>query len=352
MKRRADGRWMRYVTLGSGKRVAFYSTAKTEASANRDINLQIAAYKEEDYSAKHNFKELSEAVLEEKYKTTAYHNASANKAAFKSLSIFYDMPIEDITPTMVQSVLNDMASKGYSFSSVTKAKIFFGMVIKYAMLKYNLPLHDFMSAVKVPKTVKKGIVKSPPDDIIKTVMNSVYSARYGEWAVSLLCLGLRRGELAGLQRRDVNLESREVYLNHSVEYVSNVPRLKPTPKTIAGIRVIPIIDAYFPIIAKLCDGLKEDEFLFGKEKPLTEIAIRRRWETYTKDIGYKFNGHQLRHAYAKLLYKAGVDPKTAQALLGHSDFQTTMNIYTDFDEEMNKSGGQLLNNFINSSMAI
>lgn len=351
MKRRKDGRWMRSITLESGKRVSFYSTAATETAANRDINRQIAAYAEDKHFEKHNFRALAEAVLEEKYKTTSHSNAAANEAAMKALSIFHDMDIEDIKPSMLQAFLNDMSAKRYSFSSVSKAKIFFGMVIQYATVKQNLPLNNFMQSIKVPKNVKKGTVKAPSDEIIESVMKNVYTARYGEWAASLLCLGLRRGELAGLQRQDVDLKNREVSLYRSVEFIGNTPHLKDKPKTIAGIRVIPIIDAYYPIIENLCEGLDDEDFLFGGKKPLTEIAIRRHWETYCKDIGYDFNGHQLRHAYAKLLYRAGVDPKTAQALLGHADFQTTMNIYTDFDEEMNKKGGRLLNEYINASLS-
>ena len=349
MKKRKDGRWQRSVTIAPGNRVYFYSTAATEMAANRDINQQIAAFNEREYIEKHNFKVLAEAVLNEKYKTTSYGNAVTYEAALKALSPFHEMAIEDIKASMLQSLINDMALKNYSFSAISKTKIFFGLVMQYATIKMDLPINNFMRSIKIPKNVQKGTVKAPNDDVIETVMKNVYKARYGEWAASLLCLGLRRGELAALQRKDVNLEKREVYFYRSVEFIGNTPHLKDKPKTLAGIRTIPIIDAYYPIIEKLCDGLSPEDFLFGGKTPLTKTAIRRRWETYCKDIGYNFNGHQLRHAYAKLLYRAGVDPKTAQALLGHSNFQTTMNIYTEFDEEMTKKGGMLLNEYINST---
>ena len=71
-------------------------------------------------------------------------------------------------------------------------------------------------------------------------------------------------------------------------------------------------------------------------------------DKYTATIGYRFTNHQLRHAYAKLLYKAGVDPKTAQRLLRHADIQTTMNIYTEFDEEVTQASVKKANEYLNS----
>lgn len=40
--------------------------------------------------------------------------------------------------------------------------------------------------------------------------------------------------------------------------------------------------------------------------------------------------HMFRHTYASDLYKAGVDIKQAQYLLGHTDIATTLDTYTHF----------------------
>lgn len=40
----------------------------------------------------------------------------------------------------------------------------------------------------------------------------------------------------------------------------------------------------------------------------------------------------LRHEYATSLYRSGVDIKTAQRLLGHSDIKITLQIYTHLEE--------------------
>gem|GEM_PF-5059917 len=53
-----------------------------------------------------------------------------------------------------------------------------------------------------------------------------------------------------------------------------------------------------------------------------------------------------KYAYAKLLYCAGIDPKTMQRLLGDAKFETTMNIYTDFANEMTEQSVGKLNEYM------
>ena len=38
--------------------------------------------------------------------------------------------------------------------------------------------------------------------------------------------------------------------------------------------------------------------------------------------------HMLRHTYATMLFDAGVDVKSAQKFLGHSDIEVTLEVYT------------------------
>ena len=44
--------------------------------------------------------------------------------------------------------------------------------------------------------------------------------------------------------------------------------------------------------------------------------------------------HYFRHNFVTMLYRAGVDPLKAMKIVGHSDYQTTADIYTHLDQEM------------------
>lgn len=348
MKKRADGRWQKKKVI-DGKTVFFFSTAETEKQAIKDFENQILNYHEKTHYVSHNFKALAEKAIERQSEGVGYKTAEGYYTALKHFKRFENYNIENITFEMVQDVLDYMAKKEkYSYSSVHKAKITFGIILDYAIGYERLPITNFKKLLKVPKDAKKGKVSSPPDLIRKTIIENAETVEFGMWAMCLLCLGLRRGELAGLQRKKIDFEKNLIMIDESVEFISNQPHLKQSPKTEASIDSVPILSVLRPYLEKLCKDLQPDDFLFGKEKPLTITQIRKRWDKYCTAIGYRFNGHQLRHAYAKMIYEARIDAKTAQRLLRHADISTTMNIYTDFSESLTAEAVSKLNDFTQS----
>ena len=76
------------------------------------------------------------------------------------------------------------------------------------------------------------------------------------------------------------------------------------------------------------------------------------WEKYLEHIVIKYNKinrvqmskvtpHVCRHTYCSNMAKSGMNPKTLQYLMGHSDISVTMNVYThigfdDAEEELKR----------------
>ena len=65
----------------------------------------------------------------------------------------------------------------------------------------------------------------------------------------------------------------------------------------------------------------------------------------------KFTIHQLRHTYCSMLQWSGVDIKTAQELMGHSEYGVTANIYTHVDEQSKTNAALLQDKFIKETFA-
>ena len=345
MKRRPDGRWQKTKTI-DGNKVFFYSLAQTEKQAIKDIENQMLQYQKKEYNLKHNFKILADKMLEHQSSGIQYNTIQTYKNSIKYLSSLYDYDIENISPAMAQKVLNNMAKEqGYSFSAVSKAKVVFGLIMDYAIIEEGIKIQNFTRSLKIPSEAKKGKVTAPPDEIRKLIIENADKTEFGMWPMIFLCTGLRRGEQAALRKKDILFDKNEINVDDAVEFIVNQPHLKGTPKTEESIGTIPILSILKPHLERMCEDLKPYEFLFGKTKPLTKTQIDKRLKKYCQDIGMKFNGHQLRHAYAKMIYEAGIDVKTAQRLLRHKNFQTTMNIYTEFSKTMTEKSVDKLNEF-------
>ena len=346
MKRRADGRWQKKKII-DGNIIYFYSVAETEKQATRDIENQMIEYFKNQNFNKHNFKAIADKMLEFQSLSISHNTLQCYKYSLQHLKPFYEEDIENITPAMVQRLIDDMSKKyNYSSSAISKTKITFGLVLDYAIVHEGLPLNNFNRSIKIPKS-QKNVIKNYVDKRIKNaVIDNAEKLSFGMWAMILMCTGLRRGELAALQRKDIDFDENVIYITKSVEFISNQPHIKNTPKTEASIGTVPILNLLRPHLLKLCENLSPNEFLFGNDKPLTETQIKKRWAKYCKEIGITFNAHQLRHLYAKLIYKAGIDVKTAQRLLRHADFKTTMNIYTEFSNEMTDKSISKLNDYL------
>lgn len=345
MYQRKDGRWHKIVSV-NGRRKDFYSTAATKKKAERDIELQLIEYNVKEEYERHNFKILADKMLEEKEPLISYNTYQCYKYSLQRLSPFYEMNIEDVTPSMLQNILDDLARKQYGKSAIHKTKVTFGLIFDYA-IRQGLSVTNFVRSVKLPKTPPTPKISTPDDDVIRVITSSVKTATFGLWALTLLCTGLRRGELAALTVGDIDFSRNVISVKRSVEFIGNTPHVKDAPKTASGVRRVPIIDLLREPLFEHCKTLPPDYFVFGGQEPYLASTIVNEWKKYQKAIGVKVNQHQLRHAYAKLLYRSGVDVKTAQGLLGHKNFQVTMDIYTEFDKELTASSSDKLNDLIN-----
>lgn len=61
----------------------------------------------------------------------------------------------------------------------------------------------------------------------------------------------------------------------------------------------------------------------------------------------KIKTHGFRHTHASLLFESGASIKEVQDRLGHSDIQTTMNIYTHVTKTRKENTGDNFAKFMN-----
>lgn len=155
-----------------------------------------------------------------------------------------------------------------------------------------------------------------------------------------LCMGMRRGELLGLQWQDIDWEKNQIHIIRSRVAVDGKSVVKQ-PKTESGTRTLDVPEILMKKLKvhkikcmeqKIRVGrrLMEEDFIIVHPdgKPIYPEYVSQMFTKLQKRANLpKCRFHDLRHLCASIMVKQGVEVKVAQERLGHKDITTTMNIY-------------------------
>ena len=72
------------------------------------------------------------------------------------------------------------------------------------------------------------------------------------------------------------------------------------------------------------------------ERYCGDVLARKTWTPDFHNHKVTLTPYYFRHNYVTMLYESGIDPLVAMKIVGHTDYQTTANIYTHIKEEMLK----------------
>lgn len=349
MKQRPDGRWLKVVTV-KGKKQYFYSNATTERQAVKDINKQIMEFdiqqKEEATTGK-KFSEVAEMWKLQHFPTLENNSLKAYRPSLKCVTDYFgETGTREITALDVERFVQSLVTRNYALKTVKQRLLVLNLIFKFAYIKgYSdaNPCQYVTVPKNLPKTKRENITKED----IELIKENWNISICGKLALFLLTTGCRRGEALALRYSDINYENKTVSITKTVEWLGNIAQIKDHPKTDAGIREIPLPDILF---TKLFQNKTSNKnaliFPNYKGELISNSNLTRMWDTYCKSTGIKATPHQLRHAYATILYDAGIDVKTAQTFLGHANIQTTLNIYTHLSETRKSDAVQKINAFL------
>ena len=143
-----------------------------------------------------------------------------------------------------------------------------------------------------------------------------------------LTTGLRRGELLALQWTDLDIENRTLAVTKQVNRISGELVVSP-PKTRNSIRTLTLPQQAVDLLIAEHKKHPRNPYLFPSPKTGTMYdpdAFRRTHDKILKAIGAEhIRFHDLRHTFATLSLKSGVDVKTLSGALGHYSAGFTLN---------------------------
>ena len=159
---------------------------------------------------------------------------------------------------------------------------------------------------------------------------------------------------------------KHIIVDHQLQRTRNMEYVIEDPKTGCGTRMVPMtpeVKACFkrilenrktPKVEPMIQGYSGFLFLDKNERPM--VALH--WEKYFQHICEKYNKiykvqmpkvtpHVCRHTFCSNMAKSGMNPKTLQYIMGHSDIGVTLNTYThlgyeDAEEEMQELDSKVL----------
>ncbi|MCQ2316373.1 MAG: site-specific integrase [Bacteroidales bacterium] len=332
---RSDGRYMGFWHDENGKRHAVY---------DRDPEKLHLKIKEKEAPNELPFSVIVDAWEEEHNQGIAYNTQQFYKPTIKQITgLWGDLAPRQITPQMVQSLINDMGKKGFAKRTVQARYDCLDMIFDYAILKGAVSENP-CAAVRLPSTLTTKKRELPERSDVEAVKAGV-DKDFGLFAYLIMYSGLRRGEALALQWGDIDMEKREIHVSKSLYWEYGYRPVIKQPKSKAGIRRVPLLAPLEKELRKQQDR-KAKHYVFGGEQPMTQTLFRRSWDKYKEQTGVTLTPHQLRHEFATLCYDAGLQAKDTQEIIGHASITTTHDIYTHITESRKQASFQLLENYV------
>lgn len=212
------------------------------------------------------------------------------------------------------------------------------------------------------------------------------SGKYSRWYpifTVMLWTGMRVGEATGLRWCDVDFEKNVINVNHTLVYFSRGAKdgccfAVNSPKTKAGERCIPMMKKVRDALLlekqyqeetgvkckALVDGYTDFIFVNRFGDTQNQSTLNRALKRIIRDCNYDvfkknqskgnitflphFSNHTLRHTFTTRMCEARFNVKAMQAILGHADAETTLNIYADATDDFVLSEIKELEQFYNS----
>lgn len=231
----------------------------------------------------------------------------------------------------------------------------FEMAVDDDMIRKNPFKFKLLDVVPRDATIREALTKAQQEHYLDFIKR--YGAdNYYDDILVLLGTGLRVSELYGLTKADINLKANCIHVRRQLCRTAEKPYFVKLPKTKSGIRNVPmtpsVAETLRGVIQKrktskvqiIVDG--QSQFLFLDKEGKPKVAMHL--ENYMRLMQKKYvelNGknlpnitpHVLRHTFCTNLQQAGLDVKSLQYVMGHSNVSTTLDIYThsNFDVVQN-----------------
>ena len=374
IRKRKDGRWEGRYTAGydpeTGKRIIKNVLGKTQAEVKEKLKTAISESQQLDvskagaYTVSSWMKMWYEVYAEPRIRpnTKAYY---ANYIENHIIPEIGDVPLAKLTTIQIQRFYNNLQKTGRvqrkNFPELKDKSLSPRVVRGVHTLLHNcleqavaerLILTNPAQGCKLPQLEKEEMKILPQEKIglylAEAEKRGLLAAFYLE-----LTTGLRRGELLALQWTDLDVESKTLSITKQVNRINGELVVSP-PKTRNSVRTLALPQQAVDLLIAEHKKHPRNPYLFPSPKTGTMYdpdAFRRTHDKILKAIGAEHIWfHDLRHTFATLSLKSGVDVKTLSGALGHYSAGFTLNTYTHATAQMKQDAADAIGGVISQQM--
>ncbi len=314
--------------------------------------------------------EMTVEELVRKYlmqKTGVRHNTEANYNFVLNIikkEEFGKRRIDKVKQSDAKCWLIKLQQDGRGYSSIHSirgvVRPAFQMAVDDDLIRKK-PFEFQLATVVVNDSVtREAITRKQERAFLEFVASDKHFCKYYDGIYILFKTGLRISEFVGLTLADVDMKNRKININHQLQRKRNMEYIIEDTKTSSGTRVIPMTDDVYECFKRIIANRKKPKvepmicgksgFLYLDKNDMPMVALH--WEKYFQHICEKYNSiykvqmpkitpHVCRHTFCSNMAKSGMNPKTLQYIMGHSDIGVTLNTYThigfeDAQEELQR----------------
>lgn len=328
------------------------------------INLQDNKYLEDSIHVSKTYQEVYEEWLLQYKNTVKESTFFKTQSMFKNniLPIFSNLRINSITTPFIQDNANRWFAKYKNYKKIINYNF---SVLAYALRMGYIHVNHkdrFVMPKKIRVRKDESMSYYTKDELIE-LLKYIKQDTSIEWLSFFRLLaftGMRKGECLALTWNDIDLTNQTVTVNKTLAVGLNSKQIVQTPKTLESYRTITLDDNTVSWLKKwkieqakallkfghnamsenqlvYCQCSKNKMYCLGK--PATMLK-----QVCNKHNFKIINIHGFRHTHASLLFESGATMEVVRDRLGHTDIQTTVNIYTHVTQ---KSRDKTAQNFAN-----
>jgi integrase len=365
--KRQDGYWVgafyTYTTSGARKRVVVYGKTLDEARDKLgeaqqkarsgvpvpDQSWRLDAYLRYwlEHIVKNNRRPATYALYETNIRL--YLIPGLGKRQLSRLSV-----------SAVQMFLNQRLEAGDSVRKVQIMRTVLSAALTCAV-REELIVRNVARLAELPQ-YQRGTIRPWSADEAKRFLTVARADPLYPAFVLLLLYGLRRGESLGLCWSDINLDAGTLHIRQQLQRIRGDLHLGPV-KTNAGRRALPLLQLVREVLelqsgrqaayrAEMGSAWPARDLVFTTRtgRPVEPRNLVRSFRRICEDNGLRtIKVHHLRHTVGSLLKDLHVPPSDAQRILGHTRISTTLEIYTDTDEQASREALTRLHRLLNQS---